>query len=101
MSLYYLRPGVDDILFGNHCQNSKNLRVTLPITPFLSKQLLELSQCDNPAFDRGPVWDGLATEVISHSNILTLLLFHTLVSVEQRGGKKLAVSKSNLITAFK
>lgn len=87
----------------------KNTCVTLPITPFLGKQLLELSQRDDPSFDRGSVWDGLATEVIRHNNVLTLLLFHGFVSVEEREGRKKIIKsvasikkkKKSLIKAFK
>lgn len=70
------------ILESLFLKKSVNLGVALPVTPFLGKQLLELSQRDDPSFDRGPVWDRLATEVIRHSNVLTLLLFHAFVSVE-------------------
>lgn len=52
----------------------------LPIAPFLGKQLLELSQRDNPPFYWSPVRDGLTAEVIGNSDVLTWLLFHPLVS---------------------
>ncbi len=58
----------------------------LPVAPFLSKQLLELSQRDNPSFDGCPVRDGLSAEVIGHNDILTGLLLHILMPAnEQRG----------------
>lgn len=58
----------------------------LPVAPFLSKQLLELSQRDNPSFDGCPVRDGLSAEVIGHGDVLTGLLLHILMPAnEQRG----------------
>ncbi len=58
----------------------------LPVAPFLSKQLLELSQRDNPSFNGCPVRDGLSAEVIGHNDILTGLLLHILMPAnEQRG----------------
>lgn len=56
----------------------------LPVAPFLSKQFLELSQRDDPSFDRRPVRDGLSTEVIGHGDVLTRLLLHILMPANEQ-----------------
>lgn len=56
----------------------------LPVAPFLSKQLLELSQRDDPSFDGRPVRDGLSTEVIGHGDVLTGLLLHILMPANEQ-----------------
>lgn len=58
----------------------------LPVAPFLGKQLLELSQSDNPPFDRRPVRDGLSAEVIGHGDVLTGLLLHILMPANEPKG---------------
>lgn len=42
-----------------------------PVCSFLGQQLLELAQGDHSAFDRRPVWDWLAAEVVRYRHILT------------------------------
>lgn len=58
----------------------------LPVAPFLGKQLLELSQSDNPPFDGRPVRDGLSAEVIGHGDVLTGLLLHILMPANEPKG---------------
>lgn len=65
----------------------------LPVAPFLSKQLLKLSQCDDSSFDGCPVRDGLSTEVIGHSDVLTGLLLHVLMPANEPSGKHLFYNK--------
>lgn len=65
---------------------TKNSAEDLPVAPFLGKQLLELSQCDDPPFDGRPVRDGLSTEVIGHGDVLTGLLLHILMPENEPKG---------------
>lgn len=53
----------------------------IPVAPFLSQQLLELSQRDDPPFDRCPVWYWLTTEVVGHRDVLTGLLLSGFMSL--------------------
>lgn len=75
-------PDKDTVVSVKHAENRS--RLFSPVMALFGKQLLELAQSHNSAFDGCSVWDRLSTEVVSNSHVFTHLALPRLMPLTEQ-----------------